>query len=957
MRLLPLDHDGIVEAVVGPCRSSRLLAKYRLKVDNRLPETIAGHLGGDPDSPIAPTLQILLTRMWELTQEENPDEPRFTEQLYESLRRKGDLLRNFLNEQFEHLGEWRPVVIESGLALDVLAFHTTTVGAARQQTWENLQEEYCHLNVKSELRPLIQKCKERYLLVDPAQNQRGAAETTRLSHDTLAPLIRERYELSTKPGQVARRVLESLVVDWEDDKIGTHLGEGALKVVKDGKGGMRARRDDEERLVKESEEAQAVKRRLRRTRWVVGLVAALLILLVAGIAGWQRLVLSEIRQAKQRADALALVLRGQWAFEDDPLLGVRLLLEGWKLTAQEERPSVEAAIRDQMQYGRLKALGQGDVAGIYYLADDSIFIVDREKAPGELYHTTDGSVKLLPGEISLVKYSPDPGATFVVVGYEDAPGELRRTADNALVAPLSGEISAIEFSPDPDATYFVVDYEGKPGELRKTSDASLIAPLTDEVSRVQFSPDLAATYLIVSYKDRRGELRKTSDGSLIAPLTDGVSKVQFSPDPAVQYLAVLYGVLGEHSGEGDLGDYYDNDPPAELRRSDDGSLITTLEHQWFLSISSLTFRPRQTATYLEVEFVDVSPAGTDFDYGFPVDPYVETERELRRTTDGALISSSGDILDGIPETTTYQPDPPANYSVLQLPRGPAELHIADGSVVSLTDTIREVSFSPAGAHFVAHYNYDFPELRRSDGSLVAVLDLGSLRMRIVWLAFSPDGTLFVFQACGSPGCSAIDLRRTTDGALVGQLDLPLGPDLSRMAFGPDASYLMAYFSDGGVEAFFLPEAEQQSWGESRIAPEPVPLPSEARINNIAFSPNGSFSVVYLADGGSELWEWSDPLRVLTDMGLGLSEHRFGPNHQRLIVWHTDGRAYMLDLDWLRAIGGGLASYSVDELEQIFCCGPLAAGRFEEAALESKLLDNPSQACQFELPCDELLVEH
>jgi len=59
-----LDRRGIIEVVLGPTRSERLHERYGLTVEDGLAGIIADDLSEDHGSAIAPTLQILLTKMW-----------------------------------------------------------------------------------------------------------------------------------------------------------------------------------------------------------------------------------------------------------------------------------------------------------------------------------------------------------------------------------------------------------------------------------------------------------------------------------------------------------------------------------------------------------------------------------------------------------------------------------------------------------------------------------------------------------------------------------------------------------------------------------------------------------------------------------------------------------------------------------------------------------------------------
>jgi len=99
------------------------------------------------------------------------------------------------------------------------------------------------------------------------------------------------------------------------------------------------------------------------------------------------------------------------------------------------------------------------------------------------------------------------------------------------------------------------------------------------------------------------------------------------------------------------------------------------------------------------------------------------------------------------------------------------------------------------------------------------------------------------------------------------------------------------------------------------------------------------------NGADALWEWGDELRPLSDLGVGLAGHYFVPNSQRLVIWYTDGRAYVLDLNWLHAMGSDPATRSITELEQLFCSRPYVSARFEKETLGPYLLGNSPQVCR------------
>ena len=172
--LKQLDRRGIIEAIRGPARPGRLQRHYRLAVEDGLPEIIADNLLADAGSALAPTLQVLLTKMWERARQANRDQPRFDRALYESLKADGYLLEDVLRDGLQAIGRWNSDVESSGLSLDVLAFHTTDLGTAAQHSRAELDGRYAH---RADALPgLVAQCKDHYLLIE-AEPQSGSGPT------------------------------------------------------------------------------------------------------------------------------------------------------------------------------------------------------------------------------------------------------------------------------------------------------------------------------------------------------------------------------------------------------------------------------------------------------------------------------------------------------------------------------------------------------------------------------------------------------------------------------------------------------------------------------------------------------------------------------------------------------------------------------------------------------------
>ena len=357
-----LDKRGIIQAVAGPVRAERLQQHYRFEVAAGLPEVIADDLLEDRESPVAPTLQILLTKMWDAAGNSDSEKMRFDLDLYQGLKKQGILLKDFLDQQLAALENSEPKAVGFGLALDILNYHTTDLGSAEERSAEELRTEYA-ANAQAAT-GLVGRCKDLYLLTESQSRKQAASPASRLAHDTLAPLVRRLFSQSDKKGQRARRILESRVVDWKDGIEGNPLDEADLKVVEDGAAGMRDFKDDEKRLVKASRvkrrEREIERRKQEETRrWIriLGLAAIVAIVLFAGLALKQK-----EKAEEQSKAAFARQLAAQAVSQRNRGLDLALLLsiESIKVGAGETITESRGSLLAALSYSpRLKAYLSG----------------------------------------------------------------------------------------------------------------------------------------------------------------------------------------------------------------------------------------------------------------------------------------------------------------------------------------------------------------------------------------------------------------------------------------------------------------------------------------------------------------------------------------------------------------------------------------------------------------------
>ena len=289
-----LGRKGIIEAVERPAllKWSNGQKVYSFEVEKDLGVIIADDLTEDPDSSIGPPLSIVLSKMWEKIQF-GGKENTFTAKLYYGLKNDEDgLLEEFIDEQFNKLKEWDESVVSSGLALDILTFHTTKVSTGEIRSFNEIKEKYSHrLDILTEL---MGKLKELHFLVDVGGSKRNGEKLkdTKLSHDILARRFRNRHTISDAPGQRALRILESKVpkgtgsnkndeVMVGDDKI--IIESNDLAYVLKGESGTRMYTLREERIIEQSKKVDEVYQ--RRRKFILASALLFSVPIFAGIMG------------------------------------------------------------------------------------------------------------------------------------------------------------------------------------------------------------------------------------------------------------------------------------------------------------------------------------------------------------------------------------------------------------------------------------------------------------------------------------------------------------------------------------------------------------------------------------------------------------------------------------------------------------------------------------------------
>ena len=129
---------------------------------------IASDLRADTGSAVAPTLQFLLTKMW--ARAGGSKARVFDLDMYRALQQGGYQLGDMLREGLEAVCEEDRA---SGLAVDVLEFHTTEFDTAAQRSRAELEARYPHR--REGLDALLRTLEEKYLLIGTEVNGADSA--------------------------------------------------------------------------------------------------------------------------------------------------------------------------------------------------------------------------------------------------------------------------------------------------------------------------------------------------------------------------------------------------------------------------------------------------------------------------------------------------------------------------------------------------------------------------------------------------------------------------------------------------------------------------------------------------------------------------------------------------------------------------------------------------------------
>jgi WD40 repeat protein len=920
-----LDLAGVIESIEGVCQDPRCQAKYQLtfasdRDGQPLANRIAADLLADRRAPVAPTLQILLRRLWDRAKSANDAEPVIDAGLYEDEKQRGLLLDDFLQERMAELKRLYPHMVESGLALDILHRHTNELDTSTECVLAQLDNEYAHC--RGDLQTALGFFKNGFVLADATGPGREAPKSTRLSHDTLAPLIRREFQRSALPGQQARRILEE-----RSKRSVAILPQEDLAAVERGRVGMRLWTETETRMVESARHRRKLGR--WRQRWLRGVVAtlALAVLSTSAAITWQwweglryqSLVLAEnarreaelghttvalllalealpsanrVRPWVDRAEtALAFVLSHpiEQAVPPQPgqVLDAAFSPDGHRLATAGEQGAQLWGWADGRWDGKhenIHPLHEGKVYQTLFSADSHYLLTASEDCTARVWDA-ESSAELLRirqgGAVLQAELSPR-GDTLITRGEDGAVRLWSGIASAIAAAKTLG--TPLELSDDGKvarmlakgtrASHAAYSRDGARIAIATGEDVHILnadsgqeirrLPHAGELTQTSFSPD--GRWLAAASLDGVAWLWDTADGRKRLHLVhgDGVEAMAFSPDG--HWLATAardkrVRVWSIATGR-ELFDLNQGGPVWRVAFSADGKTLAIVTQTAGLRLLTLahgieTFRVQHSAP---VESAQFSPDGR----------FIATA-----SVDGeALIidASNGNLRHRLKHGSEV------NHASFSADGTQLATAATDGSVRLWDATTGKERLRMAHADKVWRAVFD-----QAAGRLLSVSEDGTarvwdtangaerLRLRhvdaVLDAAFSPDGHWIVTA-------SADGTARLWDAQTgLGRFTWRHGAALRHAAFSPDGQRVVTASADHSARVFVLSDG-----GESLV------LKHQDSVESAAFSPDGRWILTASADRSARIWNAStgeESLRLPHNQALAYAA--FSPDGRHVVT--------------------------------------------------------------------------
>lgn len=233
LHLTPLNLDGIREAILGVEKDPYLCNQYKIRVEEKMVSLFSNDLikEANQDSQIGPLLQYQLRKLWDDAYSKRQSESEwifFDTSQYKNLRFES--LEELLDDQFAKLKPKWNKFLGNGLVLDVLYGYTTDLLTATVQLDRDVLDRYDHIDGFPDFFDFLRN--RLLLLIGRGKKDKPS---TRLAHDSLAPLIRHRFQSSNASGQQAYRLVEA---KSRESDISITFSESDIEMILSGQFGM-----------------------------------------------------------------------------------------------------------------------------------------------------------------------------------------------------------------------------------------------------------------------------------------------------------------------------------------------------------------------------------------------------------------------------------------------------------------------------------------------------------------------------------------------------------------------------------------------------------------------------------------------------------------------------------------------------------------------------------------------
>lgn len=866
-----LNRKDILDIFRGVTQTPALQKRYHLTVDEELPVMIADDLLEDKDSPVAPVLQIVLTKLWNAASNANAEAPHFAAAQYQQIKKDGIAMGEFFEQQMKELRHWQQETVDSGLALDFLYFHTSSHGAADNRTLEALRRTYEHR--QETINALVAKCKELYLLTDSQQSQ----ESTSLTHDTLASEVIKQYNTSDKPGQRASRILGSKMREFRENDDSIWLDEMDLQIVEQGLPGMRGLLDSEKKLLEISrrrrEELERERRRNRQIRRI--LVTAIILFAGFAVLQWR-----ESERQKNRAEYQATVAQSNLLakeademFANDRTQALRLAEAAYELnpTTSAEKALLKIFYQtrfEQRQFYTSRIPHGSEVKTAVFSPDGSQILTTCRDDTARLWSKNGELLAKFPHEYEVNAAIFSPEGNEILTASDDATVRLwAMNGDSIRIYQHTNNVNTVRFSRDGTRILTACDDDS----VRLWSKSGgLIAAFRHQgaVLSAVFSSD--ENWILSASSDNTARRWSINDGTAITFQHDGpVYMAVNSPNGEFVLTVSDDEVARLWSANGDLQKTFQHDGP--------------IKSAWFLANNDeiLTASDDGTARIWSTD----GDLQKTFEHRGPVFSAMSSPDGSRiltasRDSTARLWSKEGELI------TTLQHDGAINAAVFSADEShvltasrdhTARLWPADETDLITLQHDGEVNsaiFSPAGEHILTASGDFNARLWSAEGELQATLPHEA---EVQAAVFSPEG----------------DLILTASRDKTARLWSLQGGMLAK--FQHEGTVYSAVFSPKG-DQFLTASLDDTARLWSRERGLLATFPHAGPVYSVAFSPDARRILTASDDSTARLWSLEGKMIRSFQHEGEVWAAIFSPDGRRIVTASEDNTAQLWSLE-------------------------------------------------------------